>query len=311
MSYLPEYLLTPQEGVSSLYQAPFNFAYRTDDHFYSWVERPENAQRLSQFGRAMTGARSVEGRVNVTDLSGMRFAPHSLIFVRRLTRTSLSAFPWDTLSENSLVVDVGGGIGSVSVQLADKYPALRIVVQDREQTIAEAPKIWGDQHEHLFASGRVVFQSQDFFDPQPSSYQIQGVGSVKNPRVFLLTRVLHNWRDEDSKKSVALDLGVISLLTQAHAFFRILAALRASASPETNLVVVDQCLPLACTSESALAPRDTTLLPNLGKAYAVGYHLDLIVSILHAITLGCLRLQGFELGVADVRPDGSEGEDPA
>ena len=76
-------------------------------------------------------------------------------------------------------------------------------------------------------------------------------------------------------------------------------------------MVVDQCLPLACTSESALAPRDTPLLPNLGKAYAVGYHLDLIVGILRAITLCYLRLQEVELGVADVRPDGSEGEDPA
>ena len=67
---------------------------------------------------------------------------------------------------------------------------------------------------------------------------------------------------------------------------RILKNLRAAAGPETRLLIVDQILPLACPDEAseafplgALAPANSPLLPNLGKAYAVGYHVDLLVRL--------------------------------
>ena len=39
------------------------------------------------------------------------------------------------------MVDVGGGIGSVSVQLSQAYPHLRFVVEDRESVVSVAPKV--------------------------------------------------------------------------------------------------------------------------------------------------------------------------
>ena len=40
-------------------------------------------------------------------------------------------FPWQDLPDGSLVVDVGGGIGSTAMLLAHTFPHLKFVVQDR------------------------------------------------------------------------------------------------------------------------------------------------------------------------------------
>ncbi|RDX43036.1 S-adenosyl-L-methionine-dependent methyltransferase [Lentinus brumalis] len=231
---LTEWLLSPREGTD--YTTPFNYAYQTDENIYAWLERPENAFRLKQVGRGMSAGRAAEGSTSVTE-----------------TRV----FPWDTLPADSVIVDVGGGIGSVSIELAQAHPHLRFIVQDREQTLALAPKILGATHKDLLDSGRVIFQAQDFFAPQPASYEVPGVDKVDNATVFLVVRIMHNWLDEDCQK--------------------ILSQLRAAAGPSTKVLIVDQILPLACRdgTESALVPADSPLLPNLGTAYASSYHFDL------------------------------------
>lgn len=101
--------------------------------------------------------------------------------------------PWHNLPQNSLVVDVGGGIGSVSVQIALAQPHLRFIVQDRAETIKVAPSVWGGKNKDLFDSGRISFQEQDFFKEQP-----QG----QTPAVYLVTRVVHNLSDERCKQYV-------------------------------------------------------------------------------------------------------------
>ena len=55
-------------------------------------------------------------------------------------------------------VDIGGNIGHQCARLKAKYPNLssRIVLQDREETIKNAPSIEG-----------VEFMVHDFFTPQP------------------------------------------------------------------------------------------------------------------------------------------------
>ena len=100
----------------------------------------------------------------------------------------------------AVVVDVGGGIGNVSIQLAEQYPHLRFIVQDREQTIAVAPSVWGGKHKDLFDSGRVTFQAQDFFEAQPVSYEVPGLGRVEKAALFLVVRIMHNWMDKDCEK---------------------------------------------------------------------------------------------------------------
>ena len=66
--------------------------------------------------------------------------------------------------------------------------------------------------------------------------------------------------------------------------------LRNAAGPETKLLIVDMVLPHACYddwadgheaipgAERTLAPEGSPLLPNLGRASATGYQLDISVS---------------------------------
>ncbi|KAI0653068.1 S-adenosyl-L-methionine-dependent methyltransferase [Cubamyces menziesii] len=244
ITYLNEWLLPSSDLSKKKADTPFNLALKTDEQYYSWLERPENAFRLMQVSRAMAAASVMEGTNSIANL------------------TVLS---WESLPQGSVVVDVGGGVGSVSIQLATPYPNLRLIVQDRAQTIELAPKIWGDTHKDLFDSGRVSFQAQDFFEPQPPSLEVPGVGQVQHPAAYIITRIMHNWPDAQCKQ--------------------ILRNLRAAAGPETKLILHEIVLPLACQDTSSdtnenrgtgtTAPVDSPLLPNLGKAAICGYLVDL------------------------------------
>ena len=77
----------------------------------------------------------------------------------------------------------------------------------------------------------------------------------------------------------------------SHYALRILTHLRQVAGSHTKLLVVDNLLPYACVDESSdisggdshsavrsLAPEGSPLLPNLGRASANGYLLDISVS---------------------------------
>lgn len=106
----------------------------------------------------------------------------------------------------------------------------------------------------------------DFFNPQP----------IKNAAVFFLRVVLHDWQDSSARM--------------------ILLKLREAATEHTKLVLADFVLPLACADD--VGPRTTSdgdadvldgvedaetklaaapLLPNLGKASANAYWMDLTV----------------------------------
>lgn len=52
-----------------------------------------------------------------------------------------AAFDWADLPEDALVVDVGGGIGTVSIELAKAFPKLKLLVQDRSKVIEDGKKV--------------------------------------------------------------------------------------------------------------------------------------------------------------------------
>ncbi|KAK7052486.1 O-methyltransferase [Favolaschia claudopus] len=257
-------------------RAPFNYAFGCEGvGYFGWLEGEgwtgemgggggdegvnPNQFRLERFGKAMAGTGGWE-------------APGAV----------LQGFDWASLPQGSVIVDVGGGIGSTSMLLASAYAdvdadgsgGLRFVIQDRPVVVELGEKAWRAKCPELLDSGAVRFQVHDFFTPQP----------ITNAAVFFLRVVLHDWPD-----------------AFAH---RILLRLREAATAQTKLVLGDFVLPLACVddfgvedcggveggkergkerepqvegAEKMLAPAP--LLANLGKASANAYWMDLTMQV--------------------------------
>ncbi|KAI0356395.1 S-adenosyl-L-methionine-dependent methyltransferase [Trametes cingulata] len=212
------------------YHAPFNIAFDERLDFFSWLERPENRSRLERFGHAVTGTCLWE-----------------------TTDEILHGYPWAELPSGSVLVDVAGGIGSTSIKVAQAYPHVQVVVEDRPQVVELAPSSWGPQYAPLFNSGRMTFRAQDIFAPR------ERLASGKEPDVFLLRTILHDWQDEDCRC--------------------ILRQLRSAAGPSTKLLIGDMLLPHACTpavgGEALLVADHAPLLPNLGMGNIHGYIMDI------------------------------------
>jgi hypothetical protein len=61
--------------------------------------------------------------------------------VRLGTHGFFVGFAWNELPKDSLVVDVGGGIGSAALAVLRAHPHLRFVVQDLPGPIADGRKV--------------------------------------------------------------------------------------------------------------------------------------------------------------------------
>ncbi|EJD40316.1 O-methyltransferase [Auricularia subglabra TFB-10046 SS5] len=210
--------------------AAFNLAWKTDMDYWSWLDSPNNKKYLERFSIAMSATRQLtpEGEI-------------------------LNGFKWDKLPQHATIVDVGGGVGAVSLVLAKAYPDMKLVVQDRKKTVDEAHKFWEDNMPGAVASGRITLDVHDFFEEQPR----------RAPDVFLLRMILHDWADSYARK--------------------ILRPLRAAAGANTALVIVDNVVPYACVDDSALTktipgagapPAPAPLLANMGVVNAHNYLAD-------------------------------------
>ncbi|KAF4580764.1 hypothetical protein EYR38_003050 [Pleurotus pulmonarius] len=163
------------------------------------------------------------------------------------------------LKPNSVVVDVGGGNGSEGFEIAKRAPKVKVIVQDREQTIPT----WNAEPDKkkMLESGQVKLEGQDFFEPQPSHVD-------KQVSVFFLRLIMHDWPTKEGVK--------------------ILQKLRESASAMTKLVIVDQVVPYACPNPKALAEIEgatliqppSPLLANLGEVNSDAYTTDFTMAAL-------------------------------
>ncbi|KAG6883309.1 hypothetical protein C0993_006877 [Termitomyces sp. T159_Od127] len=209
--------------------APFNRAFDVDLPLWLWYETKEQSYRRRRFAISMRGI----AQMHPSDLMD-------------------DVLDWKSLPQESIVVDVGGGIGTSAVAIAKKNDHLKFVVQDLPMICAEARAHWSKEYPAIIDTGRLSFMPHDFFTSQP----------VTNASVFILKHILHNWSD-------------------LHCY-QILKALRAAATPDTRLVVVDSIVAHAChdpTIEQGLnsgyKEAPTPLLPNYGAANVMPYLLDL------------------------------------
>lgn len=233
-SYLTETLLDPEFAhATEPTKTALNKAFGFEGDMWSWFEKPDNKLRLARFGAAM---------VSVANMT-----PEDAI---------LEGYAWETLPPNSLVVDVGGGVGSQSLTLARRHPNLRFVVQDRDAVISDANEYWKKNMPDALDSGRVKLLGLSFFDPQPPREE--------DITVFLLCRVLHDWSDEYCIK--------------------ILKHLRAAAGQKTQLVISEQHIACACdepatheTPGAELPIPPKPLLPNMGRAGSTAHATDAVM----------------------------------
>ncbi|KAK0495460.1 ich1-like protein [Armillaria luteobubalina] len=264
--------------------APFNFAFGCEGvGFFGWLEgegikggRVNGPERESGMLPGSEGTATVENRrdlkpSNVNSLSNSnRYRLER--FGTAMTGTDswevpgavLNGFDWHALPRGSVVVDVGGGIGSTSMFLAHAFSnptdedsiGLKFIIQDRPIVVDMGERQWRSKCPELLDPDIAQFQVHDFFTPQP----------IKNAAVYFLRVILHDWPESFAQ--------------------RILLRLREAAADDTKLVIADFVVPLACEddfsskgengvigAETALAPPP--LLPNLGKASAHAYWMDL------------------------------------
>ncbi|KAJ7210713.1 S-adenosyl-L-methionine-dependent methyltransferase [Mycena pura] len=226
-------------------QNPMTRAFGLTEPMFNWFIRPENRNRITRFALAMHGIAATE--------------PLELIHKGQLT-SSAPSYDWSRLPTGSVLVDVGGGLGSTSMEIAKKYPSLRIVNQDLAPTIENAKSHWTLHFPEHVEKKMVELQVHDFFQPQP----------VQNADIFLLRHVIHDWSDEKS--------------------ITILKHLRDAAKPTTQLVVIENIVPFACApsesqdSEFSHIPGaiihqspPAPLLSNQGVAIAMMYYYDITI----------------------------------
>ncbi|EKM51830.1 uncharacterized protein PHACADRAFT_212446 [Phanerochaete carnosa HHB-10118-sp] len=235
-AYMPETLLDPSSAATG--KTAFNRAYKTELSSFEWLRQPENAYIHRRFNMAMEGIAKMS-----------------------VPWEALEGFDWRMLPEKSLVVDIGGGVGSQTLTLAKKFPLLNFVIQDTEATQPNAEKYWATRFPEAIFSGRVQYQVHNFFEPQP----------ISSPAVYYLKNVLHDWSDNHCTA--------------------ILRHLRDSAGPETKLVIQENIMEYVCGDSSLTGPGVSIsseteahlppLLPNAGQASMFTYYVDFVMMNTH------------------------------
>ncbi|KAG7087221.1 hypothetical protein E1B28_013202 [Marasmius oreades] len=216
--FIPTYLSGGHKDAAS----PFNMAMNTKASIWEWFEQPENAMRGHRFNTAMKGG-------------GERFPPS----------TYIEAFDWKSLGNDAVVVDVGGGVGPVTLALHKAFPQLQYIVQDLGPVIGDAKKFWDAEAPTAITSGKVKLQVHSFFDPQKE----------EKAAVYFMRLVLHDWPQSTSQK--------------------IMTTLRKAADPKSKLIVFDMVVPHACAEVPPLPgavigpPAPAPLLSNFAAGHFV------------------------------------------
>ncbi|EKM76020.1 hypothetical protein AGABI1DRAFT_131738 [Agaricus bisporus var. burnettii JB137-S8] len=100
-------------------------------------------------------------------------------------------FPWNKLPAGTIVCDVGGGVGDISVQLAKCYPTLHLILYDLPKQVEDAEKrFWPKHCPEAITEHRIEFIPLDFFKECPR----------KHSDIYFMKNILHDWSDGDCIK---------------------------------------------------------------------------------------------------------------
>lgn len=145
------------EGSEERHHAPWNVGHQTDLPVFEFFET--NPARMRRF------------LGNMENLGNQD--TYNIQYIVR-------SYDWSSLDPGT-VVDIGGSVGHVSIEISKIAPQLDFVVQDLEQVVTDMRR---RTQEHPYA--RVRWERHDFFEPQP----------IRNARVYLLRFILHDYSDK-------------------------------------------------------------------------------------------------------------------
>ncbi|GAA5926462.1 hypothetical protein JCM1841_001728 [Sporobolomyces salmonicolor] len=184
-AYMAETLLDPVTSHSySAAECGFTRALGLGSPIWDYWAKPENGHLVRRFASAMKGLKGMSG-----------------------------GFPWANLKDGATIVDVGSGVGSVSLPIAKAAPHVKLILQDRKEVIdEEALELWKAEAPHDLESGRVKLMQHDFFTDQP----------IKGADVYTMRAIIHDWADPDA--------------------LTILRHLATAASSASSLVLIEQTL---------------------------------------------------------------------
>lgn len=213
---------TPKGDSYDILDAAFSDVYGRKPR-WEWLEEHDEKtgkprEQLERFGLAMLGVGDVE-------VPGI-----------------LADYNWAGLGQNALVVDVGGGVGQMSMSLAQAFPNLSFVVQDRPPVVEQGIKVWTQQAPELVSRCRL--EPHDFFQPQP----------VHNAKIYLLRHVLHDWADQES--------------------IEILKNLKPALGQGSRILLAEQLM-VCATGDSRLRSAPTPLPANYGYPARFSHQRDL------------------------------------
>lgn len=212
-SYMYEVLSDPSTALSGDGKdSALCRAFNTEETIWDFFDTPAQKDRRHRFGAAMKGVAT--------------FQPMEV---------TIKGFDWGSLKDGSIVVDVGGGIGTLSMAMAKKYPHLKLVVQDRGPVTKDGFERAKVEFPEGVESGRLSFQEHDFFTVNP----------VKNADVFMAKYVIHDWSNKYS--------------------LEILKRLREAAAPHTKLVLLDKIIPYMCPLSAIEESANKILVPGFLK----------------------------------------------
>ncbi|KAJ3737781.1 O-methyltransferase-domain-containing protein [Lentinula guzmanii] len=151
--YFQRYLDDPTYGPSTdLKHTAFTYSISGfQGTFYDWIKQ-------NVMTRGMSGMNQVMGTLSI-----------------------LEVFPWE---KYSTICDVGGGNGSFTWPLIQKYPALKVTMFDLPETIAAAEKVATQK----INVNHVEFSSGNFFEKSPPH----------NLDIYYLRNIIHNWPDKSA-----------------------------------------------------------------------------------------------------------------
>lgn len=139
--YLYESLVDPVTGPSlDPEKSAFTLHYQQPLWSF-WSDNPINAARFN-FG--LSGFSTIENKFSAA-----------------------LGYPWDKVPPGTLVCDLGGGLGDMSMHIAKMNPNISVVVQDTEDTVNQAIGYWNGHAPELVEAKRVDFLPLDFLKDTP------------------------------------------------------------------------------------------------------------------------------------------------